>query len=227
MGILVNALSISAGSFLGSKFKNRIVFKNFAILGISIMIISMVGFFENIFDVKGMILKSSDLTVVVFSLIIGTVIGDFLKVEDRINNLSGKFNKDFSSVIDASIFFGVGGMQICGPVLLAVEGDSSQLFLKSMIDFPFALMFGMSYGKKAAFSSIPVMLGQVVVVVLTFFSGKILDAGFIKQICAIGYVILFFSGFNLVCEKKNKVNNVNMMIGILIVIVYNVFRRCL
>ena len=221
MEILLNVLSISAGSFIGDKFKKRIVFKNFAILGISIMIISMVGFFENIFDIKDMSLKSSDLLVVVFSLVIGTVTGDLLRLENRINNLSGKFDNDFSSVIDAAVFFGVGGMQICGPVMLANSGDGSQLILKSMIDFPFALMFGMSYGKRTALSSIPVALGQIIVFILAVLSGKFLDEGFIKQICAVGYIILFFSGFNLVCEKKNKINNVNMLASILIIILYN------
>lgn len=230
MEILLDALSISAGSLIGDKFKKRIVFKNFAILGICIMIISMVGFFENIFDVKDMALKSDSLLVVVFSLVIGTVAGDLLKLEDRINNLSGKFDGDFSSIIDATVFFGVGGMQICGPVLLATSGDASQLILKSMIDFPFALMFGMSYGKKTAFSAIPVAMGQLMIMVFTFLSGKFLDVEFIKQICAVGYIILFFSGFNLVCEKKNKINNVNMLVSILIIFLYNaiiILWRCI
>lgn len=225
MEIILNALSISTGAFIGEKFKKRIVFKNFAILGIGIMIISLVGFFENIFDVKDMALKSNDLLVVVFSLVIGTAAGDLMSLETRINKLSGKFNHDFSSVIDAAVFFGVGGMQICGPILLAINGDGSQLALKSMIDFPFAMMFGMSYGKKTAISSIPVALGQIIVVVLTIISGKFLDEGFIKQICAVGYIILFFSGFNLVCEKKNKINNVNMLASILIIILYNAIIR--
>ncbi len=222
MGIIANALSITAGSLLGNRFKERITFKNFAILGISIMIISMVGFFENIFDVHEMSLKSDELIIVVFSLIIGTVLGDLFQLEHKISNLSRFSNKEFSEVVDATIFFGVGGLQLCGPILLATSGDNSQLILKSMIDFPFALMFGMSYGKRVGLSAVPVAVCQILVAVFAILSKNFLDATVIKQLCAMGYIILFFSGFNLVCEKKNKINNVNMLAGILIILLYNV-----
>lgn len=225
VGIIVNALSISAGAFLGGIFKEKVKFKNFSILGIAIMLISLVGFFENIFDVDGPALESDGLLVVVFALIIGTVLGDLLHLDSRISNLSGKNSKGFCDVLDATVFFGVGGMQICGPLMLATVGDSSQLILKSMIDFPFALMFGISCGKKTALSALPVALVQIIIVALAFFSKDFLDTYVIKQTCAMGYIILFFSGFNLICDKNHKINNINMLIGIVIILLYNVLRR--
>ncbi len=45
MGILVDALSIVFGSFLGDIFRERIKLKNLMVFSISIMIISLVGFF--------------------------------------------------------------------------------------------------------------------------------------------------------------------------------------
>ena len=222
MGIIINALSITLGSLIGGIFKESIKFKNFTVLGISIMIISLVGFFENIFDINAMMLKSNDLLVVVFSLIIGTIIGDAIQLETRISNISRMSDKGFSSLIDATIFFAVGGLQICGPILLATVGDNSQLILKSIIDFPFALMFGITYGKKVALSSLPVAIGQVIIFLLTFVSKAFFDAIAIKQLCAMGYIVLFFSGFNLICESKYKINNVNMIIGIFMILIYNV-----
>lgn len=225
MGIIINALSIIIGSLVGSVFKERIKFKNFTVFGIAIMIISIVGFFENIFDVNGMILKSNDLLVVVFALIIGTILGDAIQLETKINNISSYLNDSFTAFIDATIFFGVGGMQICGPIMLATVGDNSQLIIKSLIDFPFALMFGISYGKKVLLSSIPVAVVQVIIVLLTILSKTFFDTTVIKQLCAMGYIILFFSGFNLICESKYKINNVNMIIGIFIILLYNVLLK--
>ena len=223
MGIMINALSIASGSLIGSIFKERIKLKNFTVLGISIMIISLVGFFENIYNINAMMLKSSELlVVVVFSLIIGTLIGDAIQLEARISSISNLSKKGFSELIDATIFFAVGGLQICGPILLATVGDNSQLVLKSIIDFPFALMFGITYGKKVILSSIPVALGQLIILLLTIVSKEFLDATAIKQLCAMGYIILFFSGFNLICESKYKINNVNMIIGIFMILIYNV-----
>ena len=225
MGIVINSLSIIVGSFLGSIFKERIKFKNFAVLGIAIMIISMVGFFENVFDINGMTLKSNDLLVIVFALIIGTILGDAIQLETKISNISSLANDSFSSIIDAAIFFGVGGMQICGPILLATVGDNGQLILKSIIDFPFALMFGISYGKKVSLSAVPVAIGQALIVLLTILSKNILDTMVIKQLCSMGYIILFFSGFNLICESKYKIKNVNMIVGIFIILFYNVILK--
>ena len=225
MGIAINTISIIVGSFLGSIFKERIKFKNFAVLGIAIMIISIVGFFENIFDINGMILKSNDLLVVVFALIIGTILGDSIQLETKISNISSLASDSFSSIIDATIFFGVGGMQICGPILLATVGDNGQLILKSIIDFPFALMFGISYGKKVSLSAVPVAIGQSIIVLLTILSKNILDTMVIKQLCSMGYIILFFSGFNLICSSKYKIKNVNMIVGIFVILFYNVILK--
>ena len=225
MGIVINALTIIVGSFLGGLFKERIKFKNFTVFGISIIIISIVGFFENIFDINEMLLKSNDLLVIVFALIIGTTIGDVIQLESRINNLSNIGNNGFSSFIDAALYFGVGGMQICGPMMLATVGDNSLLILKGIIDLPFALMFGISYGKKVALSFIPVALGQITIFLLTLLSKTFFDTTIIKQLCAMGYIILFFSGFNLICESKYKINNVNMIIGIFIILIYNVILK--
>ena len=225
MGIVINTLSIIAGSFFGSIFKERLKFRNFAVFGIAIMIISMVGFFENIFDINGMTLKSNDLLVVVFALIIGTILGDAIQLETKISNISSLASDSFSSIVDATIFFGVGGMQICGPILLATVGDNGQLILKSIIDFPFALMFGISYGKKVSLSAVPVAIGQAIIVLLTILSKNILDTMVIKQLCSMGYIILFFSGFNLICESKYKIKNVNMIVGIFIILFYNVLMK--
>ena len=225
MGIIMNVLSIVTGSLFGNIFKEHIKFKNFTVFGIAIMIISIVGFFENIFDVNGMTLKSNDLLVVVFALIIGTILGDAIQLETKINNISSYLNDSFTAFIDATIFFGVGGMQICGPIMLATVGDNSQLIIKSLIDFPFALMFGISYGKKVLLSSIPVAVVQVIIVLLTILSKTFFDTTVIKQLCAMGYIILFFSGFNLICESKYKINNVNMIIGIFIILLYNVLLK--
>lgn len=111
MGILVNVLSILAGSFLGGIFKERINFKNFTVLSISIMIISLVGFFENMFDIKGMTLESNELLIVIFALIIGSLLGDAMQLETRISNISGVF-KCNCVFVNTVISFGVGVLQI-------------------------------------------------------------------------------------------------------------------
>ena len=65
-------------------------------------------------------------------------------------------------------------------------------------------------------------IGQLMIAGLTAISKCFFDANVIKQLCAMGYIVLFFSGFNLVCEKKYKINNINMIMGIFIILLYNI-----
>ncbi len=227
MGIIANALAISSGGILGSLFKKKIQFKNMDILGIGVMIVSIIGFFENCLVISDTGIKGEHTVLIVLSLIVGTLMGDLLHLEDRIGNITNSQERSLNGVTDATLFFGIGGLQICGSILLGVTGDSSQLYLKSLIDFPFSLMFGASYGKASAFASIPVALMQLLISIAAFFVGSFLSNDFVEQLCAIGYVILFFSGLNLIRGPEHKVSNINMLPAILIIILYHMTLRIL
>lgn len=215
MGIAANAFSITIGAFLGNIFKSKIKNNNFSILAVCIMIIGAVGFIENIFDINEMTLKSNSLLVIIFSLLIGNIVGGLFSGNSK------NLEKDREVVFDSIIFFGVGGLQLCGPVLLATNADSSQLFLKSLIDFPFALTFGVMYGKKVALSAIPVAIIQIIIFSLTLIIRDFMTVEVIKQLSSMGYIILFFSGFNMICDKKYQINNTNMLMGMAVVLIYN------
>lgn len=221
MGILLDGLFIAAGTMLGKICKKRIVFKNLSVLGIGIMIISLVGFFENVFNIKDMKLESSHLILVILALVIGNWIGDAIGIEEKLSHFTKYDTILGNAFVDATLFFGIGGLQISGPILLALNQDNSQLILKSLIDFPFALMFGMSYGGTAAFSALPVMLIQLLFFTLSCCFGDFFSDGFVGQLCAMGYIVLFFSGFNLICDGHYKISNVNMLPGIFLIIVFN------
>ncbi len=219
MGILVNACTIVFGGLLGSLLKSKVNMKNNGIFGICVVIISAVGVIENLFDVTGGDLKSDHIFVVVFALLVGYIVGERLRLEDRLSGFSG--GGQTGAFVDASLFFGIGGLQICGPILLALQNDSSQLYLKSMIDFPFALMFGAVYGRAVALSCLPVAALQVIIAVTAWLLGAFISDAMLSQLCSIGYIILFFSGFNLLCEAKHKIKNINMIPAIVVIILYN------
>ena len=222
MGIIVNAAVILFGGLLGSLFKTKFIFKSNAIFGISVMLISAVGVIENLFSVVDGRIKSDDVLIVVGALLCGYTLGELCRLEERIGALSGGRGARVNAFLDAALFFGIGGLQICGPILLALKGDSSQLYLKSVIDLPFAIMFGAIYGKAVTLSFIPVSLMQLLIAVAAYFAGSFIGDGMLCQLCSIGYIILFFSGFNLLCESKHKIKNVNMIPSIFIIIVYGV-----
>ena len=128
MGIIVNALSISISILIGSFCKNKLKFKINTYLAIAVIIISLLGFLENIFMVSEDRLLSSNMLIVIFSLVIGSCIGDFFEIEDKISKLAKLKNNKQNGFLDAVFLFGIGGLHISGPILMAINGDISARF---------------------------------------------------------------------------------------------------
>ena len=221
MGIIFNALTIILGGLFGVKFQKRTSTKNYNILAIAIIIVSLVGFLENVYNVQGENIASKNLIIVLFSFLIGSKIGEMLHIEEKLGNLSKTSNKHFNAFIDSVLFFGIGGLQISGPVLLAINNDSSQLLIKGFVDLPFAIAFGTAYGKVVSLSAFPVAFVQVLIALIAYFSSDFFSNEMTAQLCAMGYIILFFSGFNLITNGKYKINNINMLPGIFLVVLFN------
>lgn len=222
MGILANALTIMIGGFLGSRRKMSDSAHNYHILGIGIIIISLVGFFENVYNVQGEKVVSENLIIVILAYLLGNKIGDRLRIEEKLSHLGNTDNASFNAFLDAALFFGIGGLQISGPVLLAVNNDNSQLLIKCLLDAPFAIVFGATYGKVVSLSALPVAAVQGIIALIAYFFSSFFSSEIIAGLCAMGYIILFFSGFNLMTDGKYRVNNINMLPGIFLVVLLSV-----
>lgn len=71
-------------------------------------------------------------------------------------------------------------------------GGSSQLFIKTFVDFPFAVAFGATYGKIFSLSALPVAAIQILIGLTAWLFAGIFSASMTAQLCAMGYIILFF-----------------------------------
>lgn len=227
MGILTNALTISLGGLLGSLFKKFSTENFIKMCGICLIIISSVGFLENVFAVEGITVTSDGLVLIVISLCIGYLIGTLLNLEKKTLKSNPTLNKQNSAFLDATMFFSIGGLQITGSILLAFSGDSSMLYLKSMVDLPFAIMLGSTLGRVVSLSAIPVALFQAIIFLISKLLGDFITPTFLKELCAISYAILFFSGYNLLVEDKNKFSSVNMLPSVLILILIEIVKNAI
>ena len=224
MGIVLNAVVILVGGLFGNKLQKINAIPTNTTLGIGIIIVSLVSFIENMYNVEGGRISSSSLLVILFAFIIGNKIGEVLRIESLLSNYSKTNSRSFNAFIDTTLFFSVGGLQISGPIALALNGDNSQLIIKCVVDIPFAIIFGATYGKITALSALPVAAIQVVIALITWLSAAFFTPEMISQLCAFGYIILFFSGFNLLMKESSKINNINMLPGIFLIIIFNVFK---
>lgn len=97
MGILTDALAIALGGLFGNRLQKFDEGNNYRNLGIGIMIVSLVGFLENMYNVEGEKVVSGNLIIVLFSFLLGSKIGDIIHLEEKLSSLSRTENKNFNA----------------------------------------------------------------------------------------------------------------------------------
>lgn len=75
MGIIINALAIVFGGLFGNKLQKSNSTQNDTVLGIGIIIVSLVSFIENMYNVEGSKISSSSLILILFAFLIGNKVG--------------------------------------------------------------------------------------------------------------------------------------------------------
>lgn len=228
-GTLVNCAAVIAGGAIGVIFKKGIkdsytesINRS---LGIAILIIGLNGVISNMFSVAdGKISSSGELLLVAF-LVLGTLIGEVLKLESRFGKFCEKIEKKFraggfaSGFINGTILFCVGAMAIIGSINDGLTGDSSVLFVKSALDFISAIIFGATLGYGVIFTFIPLLVYQGGITLLAGTLSGILQGELLSQVCMVGYAIIIAIGVNFIFGKK--FNTLNMLPGILLPVFYH------
>ena len=173
-GVIVNVIMVIIGSLLGLLFKKKIsenICKAVMVgLGVCTLYIGIVGSLEG-----------ESVLVTIISIVLGSIIGTLLNIDGLINNLANKveskFKKENNTVsmaeglISATLLFCVGSMTITGSIQAGLIGDNSILYNKSMLDFVSSMMLASSLGIGVLFSSVPVLIIQGLLVILSFFIG--------------------------------------------------------
>ena len=230
IGTLINCAAIIAGGLLGLVFKKGIkpsfeTSINKA-LGAAILIIGANGAISSMFRVKddGTLSSSGELLLVIF-LVVGTLIGELLRLDDRLNGLSKALEKRFRlsgfaiGFVNATILFCVGAMAIIGAINDGLRGDTSVLLIKSTLDGISAIVLGASLGVGVIFSAVPVLLYQGGISLFSGYIGQALAGDLMTQVCAVGYAIILCIGINFLASSRIK--TANMLPAVLLPPVYS------
>ncbi|MBO5410631.1 MAG: DUF554 domain-containing protein, partial [Clostridia bacterium] len=166
-GTLVNCAAVIAGGAIGLIFKKGIketytesINKS---LGVAVTVIGLNGVITNMVSYEGGKLTSRGELLLVIFLVLGTLIGELLRLDDRFNSLSNKIDGKFrsggfaSGFVNGTLLFCVGAMTIIGSINDGLLGDSSVLFVKSALDFTAAIIFGATLGFGVIFTCIPML----------------------------------------------------------------------
>lgn len=228
-GTLVNCIAVIVGGLIGLLFKKGIK-PGYAdginrALGLAVLIIGMNGVIANMFTAQsGKISSSGELLLVVF-LVVGTLIGELLKLDERFGKFCKKIESRFkangfaSGFINGTVLFCVGAMSIIGSINDGLTGDSSILFVKSALDFTTAIILGATVGFGVMFSSIPILIYQGGITLLAGALGGLLQGELLEQVCFVGYAIIVAIGLNFIFDKKFR--TLNMVPSIFLPIAYH------
>ncbi len=236
IGTIVNIIAVLAGSNIGMVFKRGISEKLseslMKALGLATVFIGITGVLSDTVTVTDGKLSVSGVLLMIISLAAGTLFGEVLRLEEKLESLGNslkrlrlfktvdeKFTEGF---VTAFLVFCVGAMSIVGPIKDALYGDASILFTKSVLDFTSSMIFASALGVGVMCAVIPLAIYQGA---LTLFAGIVEpylytlgDGRLVSNLSAVGSVLIFGVGINLIFGKRLRVGN--MLPALLVPVLY-------
>ncbi len=234
LGTIINVGAILLGGIIGALFgkflKESLQSSLVKATGICVMFIGISGALEKIMTVSDGKLTSGGTLMMICSMALGTLIGELIDIEGKIERFgewlkkktgNAKDNLFVEGFVSASITFCVGAMTVVGSINDGLFGDYSILLVKSLLDFIIVIVMTSSIGKGCIFSAIPVLILQ---------GGFTLGAKLIEpymtdmalnNLSLVGSILIFCVGLNLF--RKNSVKVANMLPAIVIAVVWAFF----
>jgi hypothetical protein len=218
-GAIVNALAIVAGSLIGLVFRKGIREQyRQTIMDAMALSIILIGLISAI--------QTQMILLLVISLALGSLIGEWIKIEGNLNRLglwvenkltrtSNGFAKGF---VTASLVYCVGSMAIMGSIESGLAGRHDILFAKSILDGVISIFFASTWGVGVLFSAVPILVYEGLLSLgAASFAGVLTDP-MIREISAVGGVLIMAIGINQLGIKQIRVGN--MLPAIFLPLVY-------
>ena len=236
MGTVINAVAIVVASIIGVIFKRGLPEKlqksAMFVLGLSLAVLS-VGWFIRDFLSIGVdggayeLVSSGDL-LIILSLVIGTLIGEAIGIDEGLTRFAHGVEKKYDlpplakGFVAGTLIFCVGAMAILGPIDDGLHGDMTTLLVKSALDFVTAMMLAAVLGIGVLFAAFSVLIYQGAITILAAQFGVLLTDEMVRALSMVGNVILVAMGLNFMGVTKTKV--ANMLPALVVPIVYFAIR---
>lgn len=206
-GVLINAAAVAAGGVLGTlsgrfmpeKMKQTVLAAT-GLVSIGIGISGAIG--------------SSNQLIPILSLVIGSVIGELLHIEDGVTRagdwLQKRFGKSGSiteGFVTGSLVFAVGAMAVMGSLESGLKNDHTILMTKSVIDMAGSVAFAGSLGIGVAFSALSILVLEGTVTLLASLLTGVLTDAVITEISVTGSLIIIGVGLNVLGLTKLRIMN--------------------
>ncbi len=208
LGTLVNAAAVIAGSLIGLWLRHRFPDK------IRSIVFQGIGLTTLIIGIQ-MALRTDNILLLIFSVLIGGMIGQAINLEDRILHLGEYLKKRLHSgderlmegLVSAFLIFCIGSMTVIGSLDEGLRGDHSLLFAKSILDGFTSIALASTFGIGVLVSVIPLILFQAGITALAVTAQPLFTDSLINSLTAAGGILVLGLGLNLLEIKTIRIIN--------------------
>ena len=218
LGTLVNTGAVIAGSLVGILIHahlpdrlTRIAFQG-------------IGLFTLFIGVK-MAWETQSLLILIFSMVIGSIIGELIDLDKHLGNLSEKLkaklkskNEKFTEgLITAFLLWCMGSMTIIGAMEEGFGDPPNLLLAKSVLDGFSSVALAASMGIGVMFAAIPLLIYQGGLTLLAASLRDVMADPVVAEMTAVGGLLLIGLGINILEIKKLKI--LNMLPALVVAVV--------
>jgi hypothetical protein len=235
IGTLANSGMIAAGGCVGLVLKKGIrpQLENaiHQATGLAVIVIGLNGVVSNMLTADpatGEISSSGEL-MLVFSMILGAIVGESLGIEEHLNRLGGLVEQKLhlsgfaQGFVNGTLIYCVGAMAIVGSINDGLLGDPSTLITKGVLDGITSIVLAASMGPGVIFSAIPVLVYQGAITLCAGLLAPVLQGELLHQICAAGFLLVACIGVNFMSDKFH-IKVANFLPALLVPVVWAALR---
>jgi uncharacterized protein len=217
-GTLINVGTVLLGSAIGLLIRSRLPERYTKVM------FQVFGLFTIFLGVK-MALATNNIMVMIFSLLVGTLLGEWWNLEKGMDRLANYIKRKVRSknerftegFVTAFLVFCMGSMTILGAIEEGLGDRPNLLLTKSLMDGFSSMALASALGIGVAFSVIPLLLYQGGLTLFAGYLSEVLSPDVVAEVSAVGGILLMGLGFVLLDVKKIRVMN---MLPSLIIVVF-------
>lgn len=220
-GTLVNTVAVLVGSGLGVLLKTGLAEKY------KETVMQTLGLAVGIIGIK-MALASENFIMVILSLVIGAIMGEYFTLNKKIDNLgqklTAKCGEKYGDVgvgfVTASLIYCIGAMAIVGALQDGINGDAGILYAKSLLDGISAIVFAATLGIGVSLSALSILVYQGSITLLAGVLQPLLIPAVITEITATGGVLIIAIALSMLNILKIRIANLLPSMLVVIFLAY-------
>lgn len=210
LGTLINTATVLVGGTVGIAMGNKIPDR---VRTIVVQVIGMLTIGLGLSD----LLKTHNMVFPLLGMVFGAVIGEILRIEDRLEGIGEIIRKRFakrqnpgpfiSGFVTASLLFCIGPLTILGAIQDA-SGTTPQLYIiKGTLDGFMSVIFGAIHGVGVLFSAVSVFIVQGTLTLFGTRLDSLLNDRMRIELFATGGLAVMAIGLNLLEIKKIRLGS--------------------